>query len=69
MPYTDPEKASFVLRYAEEGYDYAKFTSRVRRDVNNWQASVPDRKTIKAWIETLLAAGSVYGERGKNKFR
>jgi hypothetical protein len=67
MPYTDQQKALFVLKFAEEGYEYAKFVTRVKRDSRRANPRVPDVNTIKNWLEAFSSTGSVHGERGKNK--
>jgi hypothetical protein len=35
MPYTDQQKAKFVLKFAEEGYKYANFHQRIKREARN----------------------------------
>ena len=63
MPYTDQQKAKFVLKFAEEGYKYANFHQRIKREARNQWARIPDVKTIKDWTKNFYATGTVHGQR------
>jgi hypothetical protein len=67
MSFTDRQKANFVLKFAEEGYNYASFKLRIKRDAKRSQPRIPDIKSIKSWVEAFRTSGTVHGERGKNK--
>jgi Helix-turn-helix domain (DUF4817) len=56
--YTDQEKAEFVLLYAEEGYDYAEFCRRLRRD-RGMRRGYPPRSTLDGWKAEFKTRGSV----------
>jgi hypothetical protein len=67
MSYTDQQKAVFMLKFVEEGYTYSKFKTRVRQDAHRRNPHIPTENTVKRWLDSFRATGSVHGEQGKNK--
>jgi hypothetical protein len=66
MTYSDQQKAKFLLKFVEEGYNYSRFKARIKRDTRQSNPRVPDTKTINNWVEIFRETGSVHGQRGKN---
>lgn len=67
MLYFDQQKAAFVAKFIEAGYSYTVFKRRIQRETRNSRARIPDKNTVKNWLETFFETGNVHGDHGKNK--
>ncbi|PZR19585.1 MAG: hypothetical protein DI538_31025 [Azospira oryzae] len=69
MDSTEKQKAQLIVKFIEEGKNYAKFKTRVRRDARNGRAAVPSSYLINQWLNSFLANGTIQARTGKNQPR